>query len=85
MHLGKSKPCDARFFKVWATGQWKIGECAIVFQFLVYMLSLSFLVSALSFSDQNPCVTNPKSILYISPMTDFKKKKKKKTSYEESS
>ena len=64
---------DARFlFKVWATGQWKIGECVIVFQFSVYMLSLSFLVSASSFSNQNPCVTNPMSILYISPMTDKK-------------
>ena len=28
-------------FKVWATGQWKIGECVIVFQFSVYVLSLS--------------------------------------------
>ena len=64
---------DARFlFKVWATGQRKIGECAIVFQSSVYMLSLSFLVSALSFSNQNPCVTNPMSILYILPMTDKK-------------
>ena len=32
-------------FKVWATGQWKTGECVIVLQFSVYMLSLSFLVS----------------------------------------
>ena len=64
---------DARFlFKVWATGQWKIGECVIVFQFSGYMLSLSFLVSVLSFSNQKPCVTNPMSILYISPMTDKK-------------
>ena len=46
---------DARIlFKVWATGQWKIGECVIVFQFSVYMLSLSFLVSVLLFSNQNP-------------------------------
>ena len=52
--------------------QWKIGECVIVFQFSVYMLSLLFLVNALSFSNQDPCVTNPKSILYISPMTDTK-------------
>ena len=59
-------------FKVWATGQWKVGECAIVFQFLGYMLSLSFLASVLSFSNQKPCVTNPMPILYISPMTDKK-------------
>ena len=64
---------DARFlFKVWATGQWKIGECVIVFQFSGHMLSLSFLVSVLSFSNQKPCVTNPMSSLYISPMTDKK-------------
>ena len=64
---------DARFlFKVWATGQWKIGECVIVFQFSGYMLSLSFLVSVLSFSNQKPCITNPMSILYMSPMTDKK-------------
>ena len=64
-------PYDARFlFKVWATGQWKIGECVIVFQFSLYMLSLSFLVSVLLFSNQNPCITNP--IAYISPMTDKK-------------
>ena len=31
-----------------------------------------FLVSALWFSNQNPRVTNPMSILYISPMTDKK-------------
>ena len=36
------------------------------------MLSLSFLVSVLSFSNQKPCVTNPMSILYISPLTDKK-------------
>ena len=67
------QPYDARFlFKFWATGQWKIGECAIVFKFSVYMLSLSFLVSVLSFSNQKPCVTSPMSILYISPMTDKK-------------
>ena len=59
-------------FKVWATGQWKIGGCVVAFQFSVYMLSLSFLVSVLSFSDQKPSVTNPMSILYISPMTDRK-------------
>ena len=40
--------------------------------FLVYMLSLSFLVSVLSFSNQKPRVTNPMSILDISPMTDKK-------------
>ena len=40
--------------------------------FSVYMLSLSFFVSVLSFSNQKPCVTNPMSILYISPMTDKK-------------
>ena len=69
----RPKNIDARFlFKVWATGQWKIGECVIVFHFSGYMLSLSFLMSALSFSNQNPCVTNPMSILYISPMTDKK-------------
>ena len=62
---------DAGFlFKVWATGQWKIGECAIVFQFSVCMLSLSFLVSVLSFSNQKTCVTNSMSVLYTSPMTD---------------
>ena len=66
-------PYDAGFsFKVWATGQWKIGECFTVFQFSVYMLSLSFLVSVLSFSNQKPCVRNPMSMLYISPMTDKK-------------
>ena len=59
-------------FKVWATGQRKIGECVIVFQFSVHMLSLSCLVSVLSFSNQKHCVTNPVSILYISPMTDKK-------------
>ena len=59
-------------FKVWATGQWKIGECVIVFQFSLYMLWLSFLVSVLSFSNQKTFVTNPMSILYISPMTDKK-------------
>ena len=36
------------------------------------MLSLSFLVSVLSFSNQKHCVMNPMSILYISPMTDKK-------------
>ena len=36
------------------------------------MLSLSFLVSVLSFSIQKPYVTNPMSILYTSPMTDKK-------------
>ena len=45
-------------------GNWskeKNGECVIVFQFSGYMLSLSFLVSVLSFSNQKPCVTNPMS------------------------
>ena len=37
-----------------------------------YMLSLSFVVSVLSFPNQNPCITNPMSIPYISPMTDKK-------------
>ena len=73
MGLYPKGPCDARFlFKVWATGQWKIGECVIVFQLSGYVLSLSFLVSVLSFSNQKPCVRNPMSILYISPMTDKK-------------
>ena len=64
---------DAQFlFKVWATGQWKIGECVIVSQFSGYMLSLSFVVSVLSFFNQNPCITNPMSIPYISLMTDIK-------------
>ena len=71
--LGSQHGTDAQFlFKVWATGQRKIGECVIVFQFSGYRLSLSFLVSVLSFSSQKPCVTNPMSILDISPMTDNK-------------
>ena len=46
---------DARsLFVVWAAGHWKIGECVIVFQCPGYMLSLSILVSVLSFSNQNP-------------------------------
>ena len=36
------------------------------------MLSLSFLVSVFSFSNQKPSCTNPMSILYIAPMTDKK-------------
>ena len=37
--------------------------------FGVYVV-VSFLVSALSLSNRKPCITNPMSILYISPMTD---------------
>ena len=71
--MGSFVKYDARFLsKVWATGQRKIGECVIVVLFSVYMLSLSFLVSVFSFSNQKHCVTNPMSILYISPMTDKK-------------
>ena len=63
IYIGEHYRGDAWFsFKVWATGQWKDGECVIVFQFLGYMLALSFLVSVLSFSKQKPCFTNPKSI-----------------------
>ena len=52
--LGPVRVLDARFLYVfWATGHWTTGERVIVFQVLVYMLSLSFLVNVLSLSNQN--------------------------------
>ena len=67
LRLHTARILDARFlFKVWATGQWKHGECVIVFRFSECLLLLSFLVSVLSFSNQKLCVTNPMSMLCIS-------------------
>ena len=53
-HLKRNEITMMGLFVVWATGHWRIGECAIVFQASGYMLTLSFLVSVLSFSDQEP-------------------------------
>ena len=56
------------------SGQLVSGKLVSVLSFSIVrgMLSLSFSVSVLSFSNQNPCVMNPMSIPYISPMTDKK-------------
>ena len=62
---------DTQFlFVVRATGHWKCGEYVIVLLFSLYMLSLSFFGECVIAFQSQPCVTNPASILYISPRTD---------------